>query len=95
MMIGNVWVDAVVAVIKFLIPIIALLSLVLSLKPQVFVDLEKKLSCELGHKKISRKTISLLEKENLVLQNMLLRNSRATGVLCFVFSVVLLIRMFL
>lgn len=95
MMIGNFWVDAIVVVIKFLIPAVALLSLILSLKPQMFVELEKKLSSELGMKKGSRKTVASLEKENLALQTMLLRNSRATGMLCFVFSVILLFRMFL
>jgi len=94
MMIGILWVDVIVAIVKFLMPVVAILSLLLFLKPKFYVDLEKRLSYELGTKALSKKTVKSLEQENLALQNMLLSNSRAVGLMCFLFSIVLVMQLF-
>ena len=88
-------ISSVVTFIKFLSPIVMVLSIILFISPSLFSDLEKKLSTELGSKKFSRKSIETLEKENLLLQNMLLKYNRIVGPVIFVFSVVVFIRLYM
>jgi len=91
---GILWFDIIMIFVKVFIPIIGILSLFLFLKPNFYVELEKKLSHEIGPKVLRRKTIKALEKENLALHNKLLRNNRAVGLLCFVFSLILILILF-
>ncbi|NQU19568.1 hypothetical protein HQ550_05405 [bacterium] len=86
--------EATLVFIKWLIPIVAVLSFTLFLKPKLFADLEKKLSKQLGGKKSKRKTITILEKENLLLQEALLRNNRVVGLFCFALTLIVILRLF-
>ena len=86
--------EVTLVLIKWLIPIAAILSLTLFLKPKLFADLEEKLSKQLGGKKSKRKTITILEKENLLLQEALLKNNRAVGLFCFALTLVVILRLF-
>jgi len=85
-------IDVVLIFVRWSLPVIAVLSLVLSLRPALFMDLEKKLSKGLGHKGTKRKTIALLEKQNMDLQNALQRNNQLVGLLCFVLAVVIIVK---
>ena len=76
-------------------PMVAVSAVVLFLRPTIFVDIEKKLSAEMGVKKLSRKATPLLERENMVLQQLLIQYNRMAGLLIFVLSVIIIVRLYL
>lgn len=94
-MVEEIGLQVTITFIKVMTPIVTVLAIVLFLKPSLFMNLEKKLSLELGSKKVSRKTIEVLEKENMLLQNILLQYNRIVGLIIFVFSIVVLWRLYL
>lgn len=91
---GVLLLETALVFIRFTVPVIMVLSLILFIQPKVFTSLEKKLSEELGSKKISRKTVEILEKENYVLQQALLRNNRIVGLSCFVLAIIIIAKLY-
>ena len=87
-------IDLLIVFVRFMLPAIGVLSLVLFLRPKLFMDLEKKLSKEFGSKKLGRKTIATLEKENLSLQNALQKNNQLVGLLCFILTAVIIAKLY-
>lgn len=87
-------VDMLLVFIRWMLPVIGVLSLVLFVRPKLFMDLEKKFSKELGSAKVSRKTIALLEKQNMSLQSALQRNNQIVGLLCFILTIVIIVKIY-
>ncbi|MFH1621548.1 MAG: hypothetical protein ABIA97_00305 [Candidatus Omnitrophota bacterium] len=87
-------IDVLLIFIRFMLPVIGVLSLVLFLRPKLFMDLEKKLCKEYGSKKFVKKTIAVLEKENLSLQTALQKNNQLVGLLCFILIVVIVVKLY-
>jgi hypothetical protein len=87
-------IDVLIVFIQWALPVVAVLSLVLLLRPKLFVDLEEKLSKEFIKKKTTRKTIVILERENLALQKALQKNNQIVGLLCFILTVFLLAKLY-
>jgi hypothetical protein len=84
-------IEMLLVFIRIVLPVIGILSLVLFLRPKLFTDLEKKLSKEIGSVKSSKKTVALLEKQNMVLHNALQRNNRLVGLLCCILTVAIIV----
>lgn len=87
-------IDMLVLFIKWVIPTIGVLSFALFLKPKLFMDLEKKLSRGFIKKESKQKSVAMLEKENMSLQKVLIKNSRLVGLLCFILSVLIITKIF-
>ena len=87
-------VDVILMFVKWTLPVVAVLSLVLFLKPNLFMDLEKKLGKEFIKKKSTRKTIVMLEKENMALHKALQKNNQIVGLLCFVLTLVVITKIY-
>jgi hypothetical protein len=87
-------IDTLILFVQWTLPVVAVLSLVLFLRPKLFTELEKKLAKEFLSKKSSLKTISLLEKENMVLQLALQRNGQLVGLLCFILAALAIAKLY-
>lgn len=87
-------IDALIIFTQWMLPVVAVLSFILFLKPKLFMDLENKLSKQFVSKKSSRKTISLLEKENISLQKALQKNNQLVGLLCFILTIIAITKLY-
>ena len=86
-------IEATIVFIQWLIPIAAVLSITLCLRPTLFIVLEKKLSKRVGRKKSKPKSVAKLEKEILILHEILHRNNRVVGLFCFILSIVIILKL--
>ena len=93
-MTGILILDMVILFVQWTLPVAAVLSFVLFLRPNLFMDIEKKLGKELGGKKSPRKTISFLEKDNMSLQKALQKNNQLVGLLCFILTAIAISKLY-
>ncbi|MFC1646166.1 hypothetical protein ACFL2Y_03205 [Candidatus Omnitrophota bacterium] len=93
-MTGVLIIDMLLIFVRFMLPAVGVLSFVLFLRPKLFMDLEKKLSKEFGSKKATRKTVVLLEQENLSLHRALQKNNQLVGLLCFILTIISILKIY-
>lgn len=87
-------IDIIIVFVKWTLPVVAVLSCVLFLKPKLFMDLEKKLGKEFIAKKSTKKTVALLERENMILHQALQKNNQIVGFLCLVLTIVIITKLY-
>lgn len=91
----GIFIASIVTFVKILSPVAAILAFILFVKPKTFISIEKKLSAGVGKKKLSHKSIELLERENMILQNLLVQYNRLVGFILFVFSLIIIFRLYM
>lgn len=87
-------IDTIILFVQWMLPVVAVLSFVLFLRPKTFMEIEKKMAKEFLSKKTSQKSLSLLEKENMILQLALQRNNQVVGLLCFILAAIAIAKLY-